>query len=255
MNLIQEGIIGVNLNPGIRKKVTRAIADYNLIENKDKVVVGLSGGKDSILLLLALSEIKKISPIKFDLTAVTINIAEKETNLSPLKTFCMDLGIPHETISYPIIEIIKERNERSPCSLCSKLRNGILIDFATKNGFNKVALGHHLDDVVETVLLNLFLAGRFKCFPPLSWRSRKQIWVIRPLVYLSEEAIRSETKRLDFPTIKWKCPHGGKTQRAKMKQLIANLEPQFPALKSQILHALTHLREQDVWKIEKSFEK
>jgi len=245
----------MNLNQGIRKKVTKAISDYNLIENGDKILVGLSGGKDSTLLLVALSEIKKISPVKFDLAALTINIAEGHMDLTPLKKICADLGIRHESISYPIIDIIKERNERSPCSLCSKLRNGILIDFATKNGYNKVALGHHLDDVVETVLLNLFLAGRFKCFPPLSWRSKKKIWVIRPLVYLSEEAIRFEARRLSFPIMKWKCPHEDETQRAKMKHLIATLEPKFPALKSQVLHALTHFREKDVWKVEEPLEK
>jgi len=244
----------MKLNQGIRKKITKAIADYNLIETGDNILVGLSGGKDSTLLLVALSEIRKISPIKFDIAALTINIAEGEMDLTPLQKICENLGVKHECVSYPIIDIIKERNERSPCSLCAKLRNGILMDFATKNGYNKVALGHHLDDVVETVLLNLFLAGRFKCFPPLSWRSRKQIWVIRPLVYLSEEAIKFEAKRLDFSTMKWKCPHEENTQRAKMKHLITYLEPKFPALKSQVLHALTHFREQDVWRIEPSFE-
>jgi tRNA(Ile)-lysidine synthase TilS/MesJ len=221
-----------------------------MIEEGDRILVGLSGGKDSLLLVSALKEVQKTGPLKFDLAAATVDITGKGTGFERLSEFCKENDVDFHVLSYPILDIIRDRRERSPCSLCANLRNGILFGHAADKGFDTVALGHNLDDAVETVLLNLFLAGRFKCFRPRSWRSRKRIWVIRPFVYLSEDAIAQETARLLLPVTKWKCPHDKNTQREEMKQLVASLEPRFPALKSQILHALLHFRKTDVWGLE-----
>jgi tRNA(Ile)-lysidine synthase TilS/MesJ len=241
---------GLSVSPGIRRKITKALSVHGMIQEGDRILVGLSGGKDSLLLVSALKELQKSGPLKFDLAAATIDITGKGTGFERLSEFCRENDVDFDVLSYPILDIIRDRRERSPCSLCANLRNGILFGHAAEKGFDTVALGHNLDDAVETVLLNLFLAGRFKCFRPRSWRSRKSIWVIRPFVYLSEDAIAKETARLFLPVTKWKCPHDKNTQREEMKQLVASLEPRFPALKSQILHALIHFRKTDVWGLE-----
>lgn len=239
-----------SLNPGIRRKIALALSGHRMINTNDRILVGLSGGKDSMLLLSALDELRRTSPLEFDLAAVTVDITGGDGDFETLSAFCRNLLIPHEFIHYPVLDIIRDRNERSPCSLCSNLRNGILLGYASDKGYDAVALGHNLDDAVETVLLNLFLAGRFKCFLPRSWRSRKKIWVIRPLVYVSEDAISGEISRLGLSVTGWKCPYDENTKREEIKKLLASLEPRFPALKSQILHALLHLKRNDVWGVE-----
>ncbi len=225
-----------------------------MIQKGDRILVGLSGGKDSLLLLSALAELQQKSPLEFGLAAATIDITGHGSGFQKLSEHCATFGIPHEILGYPILDIIRDREERSPCSLCANLRNGILFGQAAEKGYSSVALGHNLDDAVETVLLNLFLAGRFKCFSPRSWRSRKKIWAIRPLVYLSEDAISQEALRLGLPVTGKKCPYDGNTRRQEMKDLLDFLEPRFPSLKSQILHALLHVKKNDVWGLEEETE-
>lgn len=241
---------GLSVSPGIRRKVTKALSVHGMIQEGNRILVGLSGGKDSLLLVSVLKELQQTGPLEFNLAAATVDITGKGTDFERLSEFCSENDIAFDVLSYPILDIIRDRKERSPCSLCANLRNGILFGHAAEKAFDTVALGHNLDDAVETVLMNLFLAGRFKCFRPRSWRSRKRIWVIRPFVYLSEDAILQEATRLFLPVTKSKCPHDKNTQREEVKRLVASLEPRFPALKSQILHALLHFRKTDVWGLE-----
>lgn len=240
----------LTLSPGIRRKIAKALSAHGMIQKGDRILVGLSGGKDSLLLLSALRELQQTGPLEFGLAAATIDITGGGSGFEKLSEYCAGLGLPYEILGYPILDIIHDREERSPCSLCANLRNGILFGHAAEKGYNSVALGHNLDDVVETVLLNLFLAGRFKCFAPRSWRSRKKIWAIRPLVYLSEDAISQEARRLSLPVAEKKCPYDGNTRRQEMKGLLDLLEPRFPSLKSQIFHALLHVKKDDIWGLE-----
>jgi len=242
------------VSPGIRRKIAKALASHGMIQRGDRILVGLSGGKDSLLLVSALRELQQTGPLEFDLAALTIDITGHGSGFEKVSEYCTSFGIRHEILGYPILDIIRDREERSPCSLCANLRNGILFGHAAEKGYSCVALGHHLDDVVETVFLNLFLAGRFKCFAPRSWRSRKKIWAIRPLVYLSEDTISQEARRLGLPVTENKCPFDGNTRRQEMKNLLASLEPRFPSLKSQILHALLHVKKSDIWGLEEEIE-
>ncbi len=221
-----------------------------MIHKGDRILVGLSGGKDSLFLVSALRELQETGPLEFDLAAVTIDISGQGKGFKKLREFCAGVGVPHEILGYPVLDIIRDREERSPCSLCANLRNGILFSHAAEKRYTSVALGHTLDDAVETVLMNLFLAGRFKCFSPCSWRSRKKVWAIRPLIYLSEDAISQESFRLGLPVTESKCPYDGNTRRQEMKELLAFLEPRFPSLKSQVLHALLYVKKSDVWGLE-----
>ncbi|MGC9372972.1 MAG: tRNA 2-thiocytidine biosynthesis TtcA family protein [Thermovirgaceae bacterium] len=242
------------VSPGIRRKIAKALAAHGMIQKRERILVGLSGGKDSLLLVSALGELQRTGPLEFDLAALTIDITGHRSGFEKLSEYCTSSGIPHEILAYPILDIIRDREERSPCSLCANLRNGILFGHAAEKGYSSVALGHNLDDAVETVLMNLFLAGRFKCFSPRSWRSRKKIWAIRPLVYLSEDAISQEARRLSLPVTEKKCPYDGNTRRQEMKNLLDFLEPRFPSLKSQILHALLHVKKSDIWGLEEETE-
>ncbi len=236
-----------SISPGIRRKISKALIDHGMIEKGSRIIAGLSGGKDSLLLLTALSELRSHGNMDFDLAAVTVDITGQGVGFETLTEYCRNIGVRHELITYPILDIIREKEERSPCSLCSNLRNGILFGYAAEKAYDTVALGHNLDDVVETVIMNLFLAGRFRCFAPRSWRSRKKIWAIRPMIYVSKNAITEEASRLGLPVTASRCPWGETTKRQEMKELLGSLEPRFPALKSQILHALINVKRSDIW--------
>ncbi|MBR1486591.1 MAG: tRNA 2-thiocytidine biosynthesis protein TtcA, partial [Synergistaceae bacterium] len=170
----------------LRRKIGLAISKFKMIEQGDNILVGLSGGKDSLVLLHALSDFLKRSPVKFSLSALSVKITGLDTEV--LKTYCDFKNIKYFVIEQPIIEIIKSRNEKSPCSFCANMRRGIISSWASQNGFNKLALGHSLDDAVETFFMNLLHAGRAKSFQPVAFMSRTNIKVIRPLIFATEAA-------------------------------------------------------------------
>ena len=235
----------------LSKKLSRfigeAIGDYNMIRPGDGIMIGLSGGKDSLLLSLALAVLKKRSPAPFVLKACLIDHSDGEVSTGPVSNFMDELGIPLTIIAHPTYKIIKERDERSPCSLCANLRRGILASAAKDLGCGVIALGHHKDDAAETVLMNLFYGGRFKCFHPHLYMSRTETRVIRPLVYIEERQIELEAKRLALPVTKSCCPYGGSTKRDAAKNAVAALEREAPELKSNIVHALRNLRLEESW--------
>jgi len=217
----------------------RAVDDYNMIEEGDKVAVGLSGGKDSIALMLALNSLKRFYPKKFDLVAITVAMGFDNTDFSPLKELC-----EKENIEYVIEEtktgqiVFDVRKEPNPCSLCSRMRSGALNEAAKRLGCNKVALGHHFDDVIETFFMSLFKEGRINCFSPVTYLDRMDITKIRPLIYLPEKEIRYFVNKNELPIVKNPCPVDGVTTRQYMKDLIKNLGKDTKDLKQHIFHAI-----------------
>lgn len=217
--------------------MTKAIKKFNMIENGDKVAVGLSGGKDSLALLSALSAFKKFSGENFELIAITIDQTGGKENFDGLKKFCESLQIPLFVEKTDIFEVVfDERKEKNPCSLCAKMRRGTLNSKAKSLGCNKVALAHHCDDLMETFFLSLFFEGRLSTFSPVTYLSNVDITAIRPLIYIGEEEIINATK--DFPILKNVCPTNHKTKREEMKNLLKKLDKEFPNAKKQIKNAI-----------------
>ena len=234
-----------NLCNSLRRKIGQALANWHMINEGDNVLVGLSGGKDSLILLHALNEFAKRSPVKFNLAALTVKLTGMNTDI--LRNYCTEKNIRYEIINQPIIEIINARQEKSPCSFCANMRRGILSTWAADNNFNKLALGHSLDDAVETFFLNLFHTGRAKSFMPVAHMSRTNITVIRPLILSTEAAIIDEAKRLELPIIPSACPFAGHTQRQTTREFIAGLREKIPDLYGKVIHALENLSDNDSW--------
>ena len=230
----------------LRRKIGLAISKFKMIEQGDNILVGLSGGKDSLVLLHALSDFLRRSPVKFSLSALSVKITGLDTEI--LKFYCSAKNINYFVIEKPIIEIIKERGEKSPCSFCANMRRGIISSWASQNGFNKLALGHSLDDAVETFFMNLLRAGRAKSFQPVAFMSRTNIKVIRPLIFASEAAIIDEAKRLELPVVKSPCPFAGYTERQRTRDFISDLRKTIPDLYSKVINALENLSDSDSWK-------
>lgn len=227
-------------------KMRQAINEYNLIENDDKIAVGLSGGKDSVTLLHLLNSYKKFSPQKFELMAITLNPGNVDN--SPLHELCRNLNIEFHEIQTDIMEIVfNVKKEKNPCSLCAKLRRGILLSTAEKLGCNKVALGHHKDDAIETLLLSMSYEGRVNCFSPKSFMAKNSISLIRPMVYISEISIKNISKKYNFPIITNPCPADKNTKREDIKNLIFELDERIPGFKKNLFGALTNSKELFIW--------
>jgi len=234
------------ISASIRRDVGRAVGNYSMLHDGDNVLVGLSGGKDSLLLALVLAELRSRSPVKFSLSACTVTM-EEHADTELIREFCESLGLPLFTIFHPILDIISKRNERSPCSFCSNMRRGVLSGFAKVNNFNILALGHNLDDAVETAYMNLWRAGRFKSFKPKFYQDRTDLWLIRPLIYVRESKIVSETARLGLPVQGNNCLYAGATERQRIKELLITLKKTVPDIHSNTLNALKNLSDNDKW--------
>lgn len=243
------------LSKKISRFVGEAIRDYNMIRPDDSIMIGLSGGKDSLVLSLALALLKKRSPRKFALRACLVDQSGGSMATNEAAAFMDALGIPLEIIEHETYKIISDREERSPCSLCANLRRGILASAAKEAGCRVLALGHHKDDAAETVLLNLLYEGRFKCWHPNMYMTRSEIRVIRPLAYVEERRLALEAERLALPVTSSCCPYGDKSKRKSAKELVAALEAEAPEIKSNILHALKNMRVEESWKDETLNEK
>ena len=219
--------------------VRRGVDDYEMIKDGDKIAVGVSAGKDSLTLLCALAELRRFYPQKFELCAVTVDMGFEGTDFSGIKALCDELDVEYRIIPTQISKVIFDvRKEKNPCSLCAKMRRGALYGYASENGFNKVALGHHFDDVVETFMLNLFFEGRLGCFQPVTFLSNTGITLIRPMIYMPEKDVRYFASKVDLPVVKSSCPADGNTEREEMKQLLASLEKQNKGLRYRIFGAI-----------------
>jgi tRNA(Ile)-lysidine synthase TilS/MesJ len=218
----------------------RALDDYKMIQAGDRIAVGISAGKDSLTLLCALAQLRRFYPIPFDLHAVTIDMGFAEgMDFTPIKELCEKLEVPYTIVPTEISKIIFDvRKESSPCSLCAKMRRGALHQAAKDLGCNVVALGHHFDDAVETFMLNLFFEGRLGCFSPVSYLSRADLRLIRPMIYLPEKDVRYFAGKAELPVIKSPCPADGETQREEMKKLLATLDREHRGLRYRIFGAM-----------------
>ena len=224
--------------------VRRACDDYDMINDGDVIAVGVSAGKDSLSLLYTLAELKRFYPKKFELIAVTVDmkyedIGGKSADYSKISKLCEKLGVRYHIEPSNIAKIVFDiRKEQNPCSLCAKLRRGAVNDAAKRLGANKVALGHHFDDAVETFMLNLFYEGRIGCFAPVTYLDRTDITVIRPLVYAPEKDIKYFANNGDIPVIESECPANKHTEREEMKKLLASLERKNKGLRHRIFGAM-----------------
>lgn len=219
----------------------RAIEEFGLIQNGDRICVGVSGGKDSVLLLYELKRLQAFLPVDFSLVALTLdpNFGGQNTDYSPIAQMCEQIGVEYVVKRTQIGQIIFDiRKETNPCSLCARMRRGCLHDTAKELGCNVIALGHHNDDVLETFIMNLFQEGRLGCFSPKTYLSRKDLTMIRPMVFLSEKDVSGAVRKLELPVVKSVCPADGQTNREKTKQFIAGLEKDNRGLKKRMFGAL-----------------
>ena len=227
--------------------VRKADHDFRMIDRGDRIAVGVSGGKDSLLLLHALSLYRKFSHKDFSLTAVTVTMGLEPFDLDPVRKLCDGLEIPYIVRETEIGKIIFDyRKEKNPCALCAKMRRAVLANTCVETGCNKLALGHHRDDAVETLFLSLLYEGRFHTFHPVTRMSRTGITVIRPLVYLPESHVKHMQKVLDLPVLKSSCPADGKTERESMSGLLSELKKYCPDIQERVLHALRN-EPYDLW--------
>lgn len=223
----------------VMSRVRRAIDDYNMIEEGDKIAVGISGGKDSLTLLYALSELRRFYPVKFDLIAVTVDLGFKNLNLDEIKKFCEKLNVSYTIVKTDIAQIVfDERKESNPCSLCAKMRKGALNDAIEELGCNKVAYAHHRDDVVETMMLSLIYEGRIHTFSPVTYLDRMKLKVIRPLIYMNESEVIGFVNANNIPVVKSPCPADGYTKREYVKELINDINKETPGVKMRMFSAI-----------------
>lgn len=215
----------------------KAIQKYNLIQNGDKIAVGVSGGKDSLVLLKALKDFQRFGLYNYDIVAVTIDIYSGDADYSGLQKFCADLDVPLHIEKTDIKQIVFDiRKEKNPCSLCAKMRRGILNSICKQLGCNKLALAHHLQDVVTTFYMSLFYEGRLATMLPMSYMSNSEITLIRPLYLTHESTIIHASK--DFPILKSKCPADKNSKRKDTKDLICQLNQKIPDLIKRSEHAI-----------------
>ena len=219
----------------------RAIQEYDLIQSDDHICVGISGGKDSVALLCGLARLRRFFERPYSLYAVTLDpcFSGIQTDYSPIQALCEKLEVPYVIKRTEIGEIVFDtRQESNPCSLCARMRRGLLHDTAKSLGCNVIALGHHYNDAIETFMMNLFYEGRIGCFSPKSYLSRKNLWMIRPLVLLEEKEILRVVRREQLPVVKSRCPVDGDTSREKMKRYLQDMEKQYPGIQKRIFGAM-----------------
>lgn len=221
----------------LRKGVTK----YKLIKDGDKIAVGVSGGKDSVTLLKLLAEYKRFSPEKFDLIAITVdlNFSDKNADFTPIKTLCEQLGVKYYIEKTDIGKVVFDvRKETNPCALCSKMRKGALNNLAKDLGFNKIAVGHHADDLIDTMMLSLFYEGRLSTFAPKSYLDKTGLTLIRPMIMIKEADVISYSKTL--PIVDSCCPANKRTKREFVKDVLKNVGKDIPNVREMIFTALIH---------------
>jgi tRNA 2-thiocytidine biosynthesis protein TtcA len=233
------------LEARLAKRVTKAITEFTLIEDGDRVMVGLSGGKDSWALMEILDQLRRRAPIRFSLVAVNVNSGYERFRHDLVTGACAERGwechVEHTTIGAVMDDILDDGD--TPCSLCARLRRGVLYRLGASVGATKIALGHHMDDFVETVLLNLFFQGSLKAMPARLVSDNRKHIVIRPLVYVTEAEARAYTQEVGLPVIGCCCPACGdlSLKRQRIKRLISDLEIEQPDLKNSMIKALGHV--------------
>lgn len=222
--------------------VRRCADDYNMLQKGDRVAVGVSGGKDSLTLLVLLAELRKYHPSHFELQAITVDMGLGGMDYEPVRALCERLEVPFTIVKTEIGPIIFDyRHEKNPCSMCAKMRRGALNQAILDLGCNKVALGHHYDDAVETFFLSLFYEGRLSCFQPVTVLDKTGITQIRPMLYLSERTVSNFAIGHNLPIVHNRCPADKHTKRQEVKELVADLQKQYPELKDRVFGAMQRL--------------
>lgn len=217
----------------------RAVEQYGMISEGDRIAVGLSGGKDSTALLCILKELRRFYPKKFELGAVTVDTGFEGMDFSRLSALAGEMEIPYTVVKSDIAKIVFDvRRESNPCSLCARMRRGLLHDTVKALGYNKLALGHHFDDVVTTFMMNLMNEGRLGCFSPVTFLSNKKLYMIRPFIYADEDDIRYFVRRNDLPVVVSTCPEDKHTDREKYKRMLDEMDRENKGLKHRIFTAI-----------------
>ena len=217
----------------------RAVADYQMIAQGDRIAVGISGGKDSLTLLYALHGLKRFYPKHFEIHAVTVELGFQNLDLSRIAELCRELEVEYTIVKTDIAQIIfEDRKEENPCSLCAKMRKGALNQAMKEVGCNKIAYAHHKDDVVETMLMSLIYEGRFHTFSPVTYLDRTELTVIRPLMYMDEADVIGFVRKYNVPVVKSPCPADGYTRREYVKQLLRQLNQENPGVKERMFTAI-----------------
>lgn len=234
------------LEKRILRRVGEAIQAYGLIEDGDRILVGLSGGKDSWALLDVLTSLQKRAPVKFQVHGITVDPGFPKFDPDRIAEVCAQRGIPHEVLGAPIDALVRQRPEETPCIICSRLRRGVLYSYAKQHGFTKIALGHHLDDLLETLLLNLFFGGRLATMPVRLRSDDGANTVIRPLATCEEADLRRFTWLKGYPIVPCGCPlcacSVAESSRKQAKELIRQLEGSIPRIKSSMLRAMGNVK-------------
>lgn len=223
----------------VLSEVRKAVDDYHMIAEGDKIAVGISGGKDSLTLLYALSSLRRFYPHPFDLVAVTVDLGFANLDLTEIKKLCEKLGVPYTVVKTQIGQIVfEQRQENNPCALCAKMRKGALNEAMKQLGCNKIAYAHHMDDVVETMMLSLLYEGRFHTFSPVTYLDDTGLTVIRPLIYMKEADVIGFVRKYKVPVVKSPCPADGHTKREYVKQLLKQLNTENPGVKQRMFTAI-----------------
>ena len=222
--------------------VRRCVDDYNMIEEGDKIAVGVSGGKDSLVLLTLLAGLREYFNKPFELEAITIELGFEGMDFAPVAELCREKDIPYTCLKTDIKEIVFDvRKEDNPCSLCAKMRRGALNDAIRQRGISKLALGHHFDDAVETFMLSLLFEGRISCFRPVTYLDRSGVTQIRPLIYAGEQKIANLAQSLNLPVVENPCPQDKGSKRYEVKQLLKTLGQDYPDMRSKVFGAMQRL--------------
>ena len=222
-------------------KMRAAMERYQMVEEGAKIAVAVSGGKDSLALLWGMAKLCRYYPKHFSIVAITADpcFGGMQTDNSAIEALCRDWGIPYHIRRTSLGSVIfEQRKEQNPCSLCARMRRGILHNMALESGCTAIALGHHWDDAVETFFLNLIYGGKIGCFAPKSYLSRKRLWLLRPMVFCQEEDLAALVRKEGFPVVKSGCPADGDTARQSMKELVRTLEQNYPGLRTRVLGAM-----------------
>lgn len=217
----------------------KAIDDYKMIDEGDKIAIGISGGKDSLTLLCAMKGLMRFYPKKFEIHAITVDLGFDNLKLDEIKHLCESMEVPYTIVKTEIAKIVfEDRKESNPCSLCAKMRKGALNEEIKKLGCNKVAYAHHKDDVIETMLMSLIYEGRFHSFSPKTYLDRMDLTVIRPLMYVNEMDVIGYVNQTYLPVAKSPCPADGNTKREYVKQLLKQLISENPGVKERMFTAI-----------------
>lgn len=226
----------------------KAIQKFHMVEDGDRIAIGISGGKDSMALLAAMRRYQQFAPVHFDLEAITLDAGLDGMDFSPVTDYCREIGVPYTVKKSNVAEVVFDiRHEKNPCALCARMRRGALHNLCLELGCNKLALGHHMDDVVETFFLSLFYESRINTFKPVTYLDRKGITLIRPLVFVKEKDIIADPQCQKLPRIISTCPADGNTKRQEIKEKLDDLRYEIPDINTRVLSAIQNEKQTSLW--------